>query len=69
MLRLLDPGSLRQLATKELPGGCAPVFEVTGGRVLVATGDRRVLAIATADAEGDPDLTTAGDRRPVRTTP
>lgn len=59
VLRLLDPGSLRQLATKDLPAGCDPVFEVVGGRVLVATGDRRVLAITTADAEGDPDLTTA----------
>lgn len=58
VLRLLDPDSLRQLATKELPAGCDPVFEIVGSRVLVATGDRRVLAVATADAEGDPDLTT-----------
>lgn len=59
VLRLLDPDSLRQLATKELPTGCTPVFDVVGGRVLVATGDRRILAITTADADGDPDLTTA----------
>lgn len=59
VLRLLDPESLRQLATKDLPSGCEPVFEVVGGRVLVATGDRRILAVTTADAEGDPDLTTA----------
>ena len=59
VLRLLDPESLRQLATKDLPTGCDPVFEVVGGRVLVATGDRRVLAVTTSDAEGDPDLTTA----------
>ena len=59
VLRLLDPESLRQLATKELPDGCDPVFTMVGGRALVATGDRRILAITTADAEGDPDLTTA----------
>ena len=59
VLRLLHPDSLRQLASKELPGGCAPVFEVAGARVLVATGDRRILEVATADADGEPDLTTA----------
>lgn len=59
VLRLLDADSLRQLATKDLPAGCGPVFEVAGGRVLVATGDRRIIAVATADADGEPDLTTA----------
>jgi hypothetical protein len=59
VLRLLDPESLRQLASKELPAGCEPVFEVAGGRVLVATGDRRIVAVTTSDADGDPDLTTA----------
>ena len=59
VLRLLDPESLRQLATKDLPAGCDPVLEVLGGRALVATGDRRVLAVTTSDADGDPDLTTA----------
>ena len=57
-LRLLDPESLRQLATKDLPGGCAPVFEVAGSRVLVTAGDQRLLSVTTADADGDPDLTT-----------
>ena len=57
-LRLLDPESLRQLASKDLPAGCPPVFTVVGDRALVAADDR-LLAVATADAEGDPDLTTA----------
>lgn len=59
VLRLLDPDSLRQLADKELPAGCAPVVAVTGDRALVAAGDDRLLVVATADAEGEPDLTTA----------
>lgn len=58
VLRLLDPGSLRQLASKDLTGGCPHVFAVVGDRALVADGDR-LLAVTTADAEGDPDLTTA----------
>ena len=56
-LRLLDPESLRQLAAKDLPGGCRPVVAVVGDRALVAAGGA-MLTIATADAEGDPDLTT-----------
>ncbi|WP_395690477.1 hypothetical protein [Nocardioides sp.] len=58
VLRLVDPDSLRQLAAKDLPGGCPPVFTVAGGRVLVVAGGR-VLTVATADAEGAPDLTTS----------
>ena len=57
-LRLLDPDSLRQLATKELSADCPLVFGVVGDRALVAVDDE-LLAVATADAEGEPDLTTA----------
>ncbi len=58
VLRLLDPDSLRQLASKDLPDDCPLVFAVAGDGVLVGAGDQ-LLTIATADAEGDPDLTTA----------
>jgi hypothetical protein len=57
-LRLLDPGSLHQLASKDLDTDCPPVFSVVGNRALVAAGGQ-LLAVATADAEGAPDLTTA----------
>ena len=57
VLRLLDPESLRQRATKELPGRCPAVFTVVGDRALVGLDDE-VLAVGTADAEGEPDLTT-----------
>jgi hypothetical protein len=63
VLRLLDPTGLRQLASKELPGRgglpCPGVFFLdAAGRVVVATADQRLLTLGTADAEGDPDLTT-----------
>lgn len=60
VLRLLDPESLRQLASKDLAGDdgtCPAVFAVTGDRVRVVAGDQ-LLTVATADAEGEPDLTT-----------
>ena len=57
-LRLVDPDSLRQLATKDLAADCPLVFSVVGDRALVAVDDE-ILVVATADAEGDPDLTTA----------
>ena len=57
-LRLLDPESLRQLATKELPADCPLVVGVVHDRALVAVDDE-LVAVATADAEGEPDLTTA----------
>ncbi|HEU5039047.1 MAG TPA: hypothetical protein VFT70_18715 [Nocardioides sp.] len=57
-LRLIDPDSLRQLATKELPANCPLVFSVVRDRALVAVDDQ-VVAVATADAEDEPDLTTA----------
>ncbi|HEX3005447.1 MAG TPA: hypothetical protein VHO27_14630 [Angustibacter sp.] len=60
VLRLVDSGSLRRLATKDLParGGCPAAFDLDAdGRVVVAGRDR-LLVVGTADAEGDPDLTT-----------
>lgn len=62
VLRLLDPTGLRQLAAKELPDGgglpCPGVFFVDAAdRVVVATADQHLVTLATADAEGAPDLT------------
>jgi len=74
VLQVIDPGSMRPLVTKDLPDrpdgdgdGAAAWDELCGrasylddrGRAVVATTDRRVLVVATEDAEGDPDLTTA----------
>ena len=63
VLRLLDPTGLRQLASKELPGRdglpCPGVFFLDDtDHVVVATTDQKLLTIGTADAQGDPDLTT-----------
>jgi hypothetical protein len=62
VLRLVDPTSLRQLASKELPTAkdatCAGAFHVDRDRAVVATHDQRLLVITTADADDDPDLTT-----------
>jgi hypothetical protein len=63
VLRLIDPDSLRQLASKDLPerddSPCAGAFYLDGrDRAVVATNDRRILLVGTADADGDPDLTT-----------
>lgn len=66
-LHVIDPDSLHPLATKELPGpgedGCAAgpdaAYLDAGDRMVLATSDRRVLAVSTADADGEPDLTTA----------
>ena len=72
VLQVIDPGSMRPLVTKDLPDrpegdGTAAWEELCGrasylddeDRAVVATTDRRVLVVATDDAEGDPDLTTA----------
>lgn len=70
-LHVLDPDSMRSLATKDLPDrvdveGTAPWENLCGGsyfylddrdRAVVATTDGRILTIETSDAEGDPDLT------------
>jgi hypothetical protein len=63
VLRLVDPDNLRQLASKDLPerddSPCFGAFYVDDhDRAVVATNDRRILLVSTADAEGDPDLTT-----------
>lgn len=62
VLRLVDPGSLRQLASKELPtrkdAACLGAFFVDRDRAVVATHDQRLLVVATADADDEPDLTT-----------
>lgn len=62
VLRLVDPGSLRQLATKDLPtredASCAGAFYVDRDRAVVATHDQRLLMVTTADADAEPDLTT-----------
>ena len=62
-LRVVDARSLHVVAAKPLPdgvGGCAASDAVldAGGRVVVATADRRLLVVGTADADGDADLTT-----------
>ena len=57
---------MRPLATKRLPAPedgddevCgAHAYLDAGDRAVVTTSDRRVLAVSTADADGDPDLTT-----------
>lgn len=72
VLRVIDPDSMRPLVSKDLPdrpeGDGTQAWEELCGRAsyldgddraVVATTDRRVLVVATEDAEGDPDLTTA----------
>ena len=69
-LHVIDPDSMNPVATKELPQrseGARPFPDLCAGasfhlddrdRAVVATTDRRVLVVATSDADGDPDLTT-----------
>ena len=62
-LRVIDPDSLRRLASKELPAReddpCPGAFYLDDrDRAVVATDDRRLLVVGTDDAEGDADLTT-----------
>jgi len=65
-IHVLDPDSMRKLATKDLPDVAEDDDSCSGGdfyldaedRAIVATSDRRILAIRTADADGEPDLTT-----------
>lgn len=70
-LRVLDPESMRPLATRDLPDrikidDSAPWENLCGGsyfylderdRAVVATTDGRILAFTTSDADGEPDLT------------
>jgi len=69
-LHVIDRDSMNPVATKELPAGAdgaAGSGEPCAGarfylddrdRAVVATAERRVLVVATSDADGDPDLTT-----------
>lgn len=68
-LHVIDPESMRKLATKDLPdreGETRSGDELCGAsfyldatdRAVVATTDRRILAVGTSDADGEPDLTT-----------
>ena len=68
-MHVIDPGSMRKLATKDLPepaedspddSPCdgASFYLDAEGRAIVATSDRRILAVRTADADGEADLTT-----------
>lgn len=66
-LRLVDRDSLRPLATEDLPdvprdAACdgEAVYLDAADRAVVATGDRRVLAVRTA-TDGEPDLATAAE--------
>ena len=70
-LRILDPESMRPLATRDLPdrvdvNGKTPWENLCGGsyfylderdRAVVATTDGRIVAFTTSDADGEPDLT------------
>ncbi|HEU4811018.1 MAG TPA: hypothetical protein VFT00_02640 [Nocardioides sp.] len=68
-LEVIDPDSMRPLVTKELPelageldDACADApFHLDDDRAAVATADRHVLLVETADAGGDADLTTRAD--------
>lgn len=70
VLRVIDPDTLRTLASKRLPdpketddAARAQACDGTnsyldnGDRAVVTTTDARILAIGTSDANGDPDLT------------
>lgn len=67
VLRLVDPRTLRPLASRELPAapagapaGCGRGFLVSGDRVVVATAAGTLDVLTTADAAGEPDLTLEG---------
>ena len=69
-VHVIDPDSMDKLATKDLPvpaEGDTAAENLCGGarfyldaadRAVVATADRRIMAIRTSDADGEPDLTT-----------
>lgn len=64
-LRLVDPDSMRPTASKELPASddraaCAgdALYLDAQDRAVVATSDRKVLAVTTATADGDAELRT-----------
>ena len=64
-LHVVDPGSMRKLASRDLPGAderpdeaCAatPYFLDERDRAVLATADRHLLALRTADGRGDAEL-------------
>ncbi|MFC6153074.1 hypothetical protein [Nocardioides yefusunii] len=70
VVRVIDAKTLRSAASKRLPGvpdtddearahACDGThgYLDNGDRLVMATTDQRILAIGTADANGDPDLT------------
>lgn len=71
VLHVLDPDTMRPLATKDLPDrpsveGTRPWESLCAGayfyldnqdRAVLATTTRRILVVGTSDADGDPDLT------------
>lgn len=64
-LRLVDPDTLRPTASHDLPAGseddaCAgdALYLDSADRAVVATTDRRVQAVRTASAQGEPELAT-----------
>lgn len=61
-LRLVDPGTMRPVAGRELPEDAAcdadPSYLDASDRVVVATRDRQVLVVGTRSAEDEPDLST-----------
>ncbi len=70
-LHVIDPESMRKLASKDLPDRpesdqaaweniCAGAYFYLdpSDRAVLATTDRKVIAVRTADGEGNPELTT-----------
>ncbi|MCW2738187.1 hypothetical protein [Nocardioides sp.] len=62
-LRLVDPDTMRPETTQDLPDATASctgdvVYLDDADRAVVATTDRRVLAVRTGSAEGDAELAT-----------
>jgi hypothetical protein len=63
VLRLVDPGSLRQVGSADLPGeGCPGEFAVVGGKVVAASG-HRLLTLGVPDLviESSVDLSASLD--------
>ncbi|WP_370074361.1 hypothetical protein, partial [Nocardioides sp.] len=59
-LKVLDPRTLRPVATASLPDPCADVRPAAGTdeEFVVATGDRRLLHVTTTDGADEPAVVT-----------